>query len=76
MANPKPFHDGGRDASESPDKSWRRRLEELREGGASRVEADEDWRRELNRNTRQDREALGQPKGADGTPWLKSNRES
>lgn len=33
--------------------------------------ADQDWRAQLDRNQRQDRECLGQPKALDGTPWVK-----
>ena len=33
--------------------------------------ADADWRKNLARNTRQDRQAIGQPKAQDGTPWVK-----
>lgn len=36
--------------------------------------ADKDWRGQLQRNQRQDRAAIGQPKELDGTPWLKSNK--
>jgi len=39
-----------------------------------RAAADKDWRGQLTRNERQDRESLGIPKGPEGTPWLKSNR--
>lgn len=37
--------------------------------------ADADWKGELQRNQRQDRAAIGQPKALDGTPWMKSNKE-
>ena len=40
-----------------------------------RAAADKDWRGQLDRNTRQDRESLGIPKQLDGTPWLKSNKD-
>lgn len=33
--------------------------------------ADSDWRKQLARNDRQDRQAIGQPKALDGTPWVK-----
>lgn len=78
MANqdPKAFPRGGRDASESADDMWRRKLDELRqEGYNQRTAADKDWRRQLDRNARQDREKLGDPKSGDCTPWLKSNAE-
>ena len=74
--DPKAFPHGGRDASKSAVDAWNRRLAELsQEGYSQRIAADEDWARELARNRRQDREAWGTPRGADGTPWLKSNRE-
>src|SRR5215469_2643706 len=40
-----------------------------------RAAADADWRKNLDFNSRQDREAVGQQKSLDGTPWLRSNRE-
>jgi hypothetical protein len=39
-----------------------------------RAAADEDWRIQLARNARQDREALGIPKALDGTPWVGKGR--
>ena len=39
-----------------------------------RANANADWRNELARNDRQDREALGQPRTLDGTPWVGKGR--
>lgn len=33
--------------------------------------ANADWRTNLDRNAKQDREAVGQPRALDGTPWVK-----
>lgn len=56
-----PFEGGGRQA-------------DLPGGYDQRAAADADWRAQLLRNTRQDKQALGQPRGPDGTPWVKSAR--
>lgn len=34
-----------------------------------REAADADWRKNLSRNARQDKQAIGQAKSLDGTPW-------
>ncbi len=40
-----------------------------------RAAADADWKAELARNTRQDREAIGQMHGKDdATPWVKGSK--
>lgn len=52
-----PFRDGGRQADLPADYD-------------QRACADADWRAQLARNNRQDREALGQPRSVDGTPWV------
>lgn len=43
-------------------------------GSVPRPEADADWRAQLARNRRQDREAVGIPKALDGTPWVGRGR--
>lgn len=53
-----PFEGGGRRA-------------DLPGGYQQRQSADADWRANLDRNARQDREAVGQPRALDGTPWVK-----
>ena len=53
-----PFEGGGRRADIPGD--WQQR-----------AAADADWRANLSRNARQDKQAIGQPKALDGAPWVK-----
>lgn len=57
-----PFQGGGRHADLPADYQQRQA-------------ADADWKGELDRNRRQDREALGQPKALDGTPWVRGDKK-
>jgi hypothetical protein len=56
-----PFEGGGRQADLPADYD-------------QRAAADIDWQRQLARNVRQDREAVGVPRSLSGTPWVRGER--